>query len=630
MLGTGIAITRWRGGASSNGAQSLLSGETDGLALSFLDASAQIKDTTTPANVYNSAGRVSAGALVGPGGKLTYTAPSLKMTRQSDGVYRYQAHNLYLYSELLGATGSSGYTLTGATVTAGQSDSRGGTGAVALVEDGSTNYHRIINPVITTSTGSSGEFIFEAKAGTRSIVAVRWQDSGATNRYSFFNLSAATFVAATADFTGDVTDLGGGWFRCRIACAAQNTTPEISIGGATATTAEGDAVYAGSNGSTALYLGFAHWRRTPSVDSYIATTSAAKYDLPYEWDAAGSALGILVEESRTNLLPNFKNPAAWGIVNVTITAETAPDGTATAAKFEVTTSAATVSSTAATVSATSVTASVYIKKGSGATDANRFTVRNSTTSAMLLGISINYDTLAITYTTGSSGASLESVGGGWYRLVMIVTSGITSGDTIQFYIAYLGGSETAGEFCYVWGRQLEAGSLATSPIETFGSTVTRAADNISLATSAFTWATPATLFAVHRIRALNSVQAQRVLSVDDASVANVIYMIANNTAGSRDAAVTTASSGQGFNSVAGANTSDDTKQAFALATNDTAHCINGAVPVTDATVTLPAGLTVLRLGTNHSISNVLHGHLKKVMVLPRRMTNAELQTLTTP
>lgn len=458
MLGTGIAITRWRGGASSNGAQSLLSGETDGLALSFLDASAQIKDTTTPANVYNSAGRVSAGALVGPGGKLTYTAPSLKMTRQSDGVYRYQAHNLYLYSELLGATGSSGYTFTGATVTAGQSDSRGGTGAVALVEDGSTNYHRIINPVITTSTGSSGEFIFEAKAGTRSIVAVRWQDSGATNRYSFFNLSAATFVAATADFTGDVTDLGGGWFRCRIACAAQNTTPAISIGGATATTAEGDAVYAGSNGSTALYLGFAHWRRTPSVDSYIATTSAAKYDLPYEWDAAGSALGLRPEwTAATNLAlrsRDFSN-ASWSKTNMTAAkTATGVDGVANSAStLTATAGNATVLQAITSASAARIT-SCYIKRRTGS------------------------GTIEMTQDNGSTWATV-TVTGAWTR-VNIASATLTN-PTVGLRIV------TSGDAVDVDLFQHETGAAVSTPIETFAATVTRAADSIKLAQASFPW-----------------------------------------------------------------------------------------------------------------------------------------------
>lgn len=47
---------------------------------------------------YNSSGSVANGALVGPSAKITYTAPSPKMTLQADGLYAFQAHNLYLNS----------------------------------------------------------------------------------------------------------------------------------------------------------------------------------------------------------------------------------------------------------------------------------------------------------------------------------------------------------------------------------------------------------------------------------------------------------------------------------------------------------------------------------------------------
>lgn len=89
-------MPKWIAGA--NGASSLLSSESQGLAFDFTDQTALIRDTSTPANNYASAGIVSSGALVGPSGKLTYTSPSNKLTRQADGYYKYQAHNLYLNS----------------------------------------------------------------------------------------------------------------------------------------------------------------------------------------------------------------------------------------------------------------------------------------------------------------------------------------------------------------------------------------------------------------------------------------------------------------------------------------------------------------------------------------------------
>lgn len=96
LIGLGIGLTHIR--RSGSGAGRLLGSETNGLALAASDQSLAIRDTTTPANAYASAGIVSGGALIGPGGKLTYASPSPKLCQQSDGTYKYGAHNLYLNS----------------------------------------------------------------------------------------------------------------------------------------------------------------------------------------------------------------------------------------------------------------------------------------------------------------------------------------------------------------------------------------------------------------------------------------------------------------------------------------------------------------------------------------------------
>lgn len=143
MLGLGLGLTNFgtRGGVSDvpdalSGASSLLDGE-DGLAIDFSDQSIAIRDTTTPANNIASAGTVRNSALVGPGAKITYTSPSPKLCKRSDGTYGYRAQNLYLNSEapanqsitvvsglpyIIAVTGTVSITLSGAatgTVTAG-------------------------------------------------------------------------------------------------------------------------------------------------------------------------------------------------------------------------------------------------------------------------------------------------------------------------------------------------------------------------------------------------------------------------------------------------------------------------------------------------------------------------------
>ena len=50
--------------------------------------------------------------------------------------------------------------------------------------------------------------------------------------------------------------------------------------------------------------------RTPCDTTYVATGASAVYTLPYEWDASGNCLGVLVEDTRTNLYIDNYNPVA--------------------------------------------------------------------------------------------------------------------------------------------------------------------------------------------------------------------------------------------------------------------------------------------------------------------------------
>lgn len=159
-----------------SGADVLLAGYSDGVALDFTDASIRIKDTVTPANDYNSIGRVSGGALIGPAAKLTYTSPSNKFLRKSNGDFAYAPHNLYINSATpanqsitvnsgatyaVTITGSVSITASGAatgTWTAGTNTFTAATGTLTLGStSGSGTVHVYRTPAITDyiETGAS-------------------------------------------------------------------------------------------------------------------------------------------------------------------------------------------------------------------------------------------------------------------------------------------------------------------------------------------------------------------------------------------------------------------------------------------------------------------------------------------
>jgi hypothetical protein len=227
--------------------------------------------------------------------------------------------------------------------------------------------------------------------------------------------------------------------------------------------------------------------------------------------------------------------------------------------------------------------------------------------------------------TGFSGASSVAVGNGWYRVFLPVTVTVASGNGTYWVISGPASS------VFIWGAQLEAGAFPTSYIPTVASTVTRSADVASMPTSAFPYNFGSgTLISVTRLIGLTTTAAQRDLTLAASNQNNSIYMLANNTAGSRDAVVISGGSGQGFNNVAGATTASDTKQGFAFATNDTAHVVNGAAPITDSTVTLPVSAAItLHIGTDVFNSNQLNGYIIQIAYYPIRVTNTQLQALTT-
>jgi hypothetical protein len=65
---------------------------------------------------------------------------------------------------------------------------------------------------------------------------------------------------------------------------------------------------------------------------------------------------------------------------------------------------------------------------------------------------------------------------------------------------------------------------------------------------------------------------------------------------------------------------------MAINTNDAAYCGNGGAVGTDATVTLQ---THFKISLSYATAYLPNGHVQEIMYLPRRMTNGELQTLTT-
>jgi hypothetical protein len=345
-------------------------------------------------------------------------------------------------------------------------------------------------------------------------------------------------------------------------------------------------------------------------------------------------LGLLIEEQRTNLQTysaDFTN-AVWAKTNITVTAAAAvsPDGTSNAQKIEATASAGTTFTGPATaVAATSATFSVYAKQGTGATTANAFLLRNNTTATNLIAGTLNYSTGVWTYSIGSTGVVVTNAGNGWWRVQITASSGITSGDSLIAYVGFTGGAHTAGDHLFAYGAQLETGAFASSYIPTVASQVTRSADFAVISSPNFLpWynQTEGTLLVEADSVVPGTAGLYRSAALSDGTLNNLIQTFV--FIGTWGATGSTAGVTQ-FDLQPAASYTRDAPAKFGLAfrANDFAASVNNSTPLTDSSGTV-ATMSQLNIGSLPS-SGQINGHVRRVTFYPSRLTNTQLQALTT-
>jgi hypothetical protein len=180
--------------------------------------------------------------------------------------------------------------------------------------------------------------------------------------------------------------------------------------------------------------------------------------------------------------------------------------------------------------------------------------------------------------------------------------------------------------------QLEQGAFATSVIPTTTAATTRSADIASIGTlSPWYNATEGTLFA--EWSSVGSLSDSRIVyALSDGTFNNVNYLTAATAAAANQSVNTIRSSNtaQATIAVPGAYTNyTDRKTAAVYKVNDFAISGDGSAVAVDTSGLLPVGVDRLALGTNWiATSNFLSGYLRRITYTPRRLTDAELQSLT--
>jgi hypothetical protein len=546
--------------------------------------------------------------------------------------------NLFLYSQEFD---NAAWSTSNATVTSNSTTAPDGTTTADTITSTSST-----NPYISqAATYQSSAYVFSVFVKYIDVQWFRVRRPFNEDVSVWFDVQNGVVGTQASGLTGSIVDFGNGWYRCVITGTATAGSSSINLIPASA-----DASVAEVIGS--LYVWGAQLEQRDSVTAYTPTTdqpitnyipvlqSAASGEARFDHDpVTGESKGLLIEEQRTNIMTyseQFDN-AAWAKTLVSVTANTviSPNGLLNGDLIESTLTLGRHKCQKGNVTprdGNTYTYSVYVKKAS-----SRYVGISSYVSAGSSNTSLasfDLDTGSVDSTGSlfvSGSANIESVGNGWFRISASVSAPSDSKDDPG--IILLSDSISAGsssynfdtfQSVYAWGFQVELGAFPTSYIPTVASQVTRNADVATMTGTNFSsWFTNGA-WSVYGELSFPGIVSTIANFSDDFNLAGSKGLFAGSSA-----RLFLRSYPSGSTSVDGViNTAGGSylpnvnhKVAAAFKTNDIALSLNGQSVQTDTSAVINTDLNSLAFGS----ANIV---LKKLSVYPARLSNTELQGLT--
>jgi len=346
-----------------------------------------------------------------------------------------------------------------------------------------------------------------------------------------------------------------------------------------------------------------------------------------EYDSDGNRLGLLVEESRSNLLTYSEDFTQWTSLDVSLTVDAtqSPDGNENATLLASTGSSAfpRINESLSISSPTTLTFSIYVKENTGDNIFIRFAGTNFAGVGGTISVtSFEFATESFATTSGTSATSTyQKLNNGWYRIAITL-----SGDTFTDIRVSPAFAETNTDSTYIYGAQLEAGSFPTSYIPSnSGSTTTRSADVASIGVSEFGFnQSEGTLF-VEASGFLSSYSSP--YSLNDGTSNNRVQPYKNNSDTSFGFDVTTGLSSQANIVQTVSSLNSGISHAACYKDNDFSSACNGILGTPDTSGSITT-YTQLEIGKPSVTANYLNGHLKSIKYYPRRLTNSQLVEIT--
>lgn len=340
------------------------------------------------------------------------------------------------------------------------------------------------------------------------------------------------------------------------------------------------------------------------VNSNGYVTSASNNQPRFDYDPVTLACkGLLIEESRVNLMLYSESIANTFISNATYSANSAvsPSNTLTADKLIPNNGVIGHFRETFSFSATTYTASIFAKKAEW---------KAVTIGQGGVGAYFDLDTGTVGNVNAGYTAKIVSFGNGWYRCSVTFTSAAIS-ENIRYYASNSTTSTTTGNGAsgiYVWGWQLESGAFATSYIPTTTAALTRNADVAVITGTNFSdwWqsgkggaqvqAIPLTVTGIRPLVQYDDGTANEIIALRGNTTNPELYVVDGGSPQAQLDAGTIAAN-----------------IAYSLTgwwqTNDCKARKDSGAVVTDDTATIPT-VTQARLGSDGT--NYLNGHLATV------------------
>lgn len=555
--------------------------------------------------------------------------PSVTFTRATTAAYyngsttAMAEQNLILQSQTIGA----GWVINATYAT-----------DVGVAPDGTTTADQL-----TLASGKSCYQTVTWPSGTFGTVTV-YVKAAATSSAAFFKFATNNTASWNTGLQSPKVALTSSWQRVTLSGILQNGGGGVNIHIDGSNTADG-VVDPDCYGNVLVWG--VQINTYTTATAYIATTTQTITNyVPQLLTAGGGqprfdhnpttseSLGLLIEEQRTNTVlasEQFGNATYWGSGGGSVTSNSivAPNGTLTGDTLVSAASGLGASGVYQSVtglsSASTYTLSCYVKANGSSWVQLIATSTGGSASPTRGWFNLSTGVIGSVNNTSSS-LTIASVGNGWYRCSMILPALTSTGTTI--YITCSNG-DGIDEFTnngfsglFLWGAQVELGSFATSYIPTTTAAATRAADLASMTGANFSsWFNNAqgTFYAQANLsdggRYFNTYKSSSSLQIEGVQGPTYYESFVYDGAVQAQIQITAAK----FTSH---------RVATAYAVNDIAGCVDAGTVGTDTTAVLPIGLDTLNINAYTNGGPYGSGTIKKIAYYPLRLTNAQLQALT--